>query len=78
MAFWRDLGFTKSKADSDSIIVTLLLQDFLTGDEVLIWESKRELSAEFEMKDLGALHYFLGLEVWQEADEIFLGKENTR
>jgi len=70
MAFWRTL----SKADSDSRIVTLLLQDFLTGDEVLISESKRELSAEFEMKDLGALHYFLGLEVWQEADEIFLGQ----
>ena len=26
------------------------------------------------MKDLGALHYFLGLEVWQEADDIFLGQ----
>ena len=65
------MGFTQSKADSDSRIVTLLLQDFLTGDEVLISESKRELFAEFEMKDLRALHFFLGLEVWQESDEIF-------
>ena len=68
------MGFTQSKADSDSRIVTLLLQDFLTGDEVLISESKRELFAEFEMKDLRALHFFLGLEVWQESDEIFLGQ----
>ena len=27
------------------------------------------------MKDLGMMHYFLGMEVWQSADGIFLGKE---
>ena len=47
---------------------------FLTGDEELIAECKRELSAEYETKDLGALHFFLGLEVWQELDGIFLGQ----
>ena len=26
------------------------------------------------MKDLGLMHYFLGLEVWQRLDEIFLGQ----
>lgn len=26
------------------------------------------------MKDLGLMHYFLGLEVWQGLDEIFLGQ----
>ena len=26
--------------------------------------AKRELSFEFEMKDLGIMNYFLGLEVW--------------
>ena len=57
-------------------IVILLLQvdDSLTGDEELIVECKRELFAEFEMKDLGALHFFLGLEVWQEPEENFLGQ----
>ena len=25
------------------------------------------------MKDLGRMHYFLGMEVWQSADGIFLG-----
>jgi hypothetical protein len=38
---------------------------FLTGDENLIVGCKRELSSEFEMKDIGLMHYFLGLEVWQ-------------
>ena len=26
------------------------------------------------MKDLGLMHYFLGLEVWQRKDEIFLSQ----
>ena len=26
------------------------------------------------MKDLGQMHYFLGLEVWQRSDEIFLSQ----
>jgi hypothetical protein len=26
------------------------------------------------MKDLGLMHYFLGLEVWQRSDEIFLNQ----
>ena len=26
------------------------------------------------MKDLGMMHYFLGMEVWQSVDEIFLGQ----
>ena len=27
------------------------------------------------MKDLGMMHYFLGMEVWQNADGISLGQE---
>ena len=45
---------------------------FLTGDEQLIEQCKRELTSKFEMKDLGLMHYFLGLEVWQKPDETFL------
>jgi hypothetical protein len=44
----------------------------LTGGEKLTDGCKRELASEFEMKDLGLMHYFLGLEVWQRPDEIFL------
>jgi hypothetical protein len=29
---------------------------------------------EFEMKDLGLMHYFLGLEVWQNPKKIFLNQ----
>jgi hypothetical protein len=41
----------------------------------LIVECKQAFTSEFEMKDLGMMHYFLGLEVWQRIDEIFLSQE---
>jgi hypothetical protein len=47
---------------------------FLTRDEKLIVGCKRELALEFKMKDLGLMHYFLGLEVWQRSDEISLSQ----
>jgi hypothetical protein len=78
------LGFTKSKADSnlyfkvmnDEPIILLLYVDslFLTGEEKLITDCKKKLTAEFEMKDLGLMHYFLGLEVWQSLEKIFLNQ----
>ena len=47
---------------------------FVTGMDGLIVDMKRKLTAEFEMKDLGMMHYFLGMEVWQNTDGIFLGQ----
>ena len=40
----------------------------------LIQGSKRDLASKFEMKDIGLMHYFLGLEVWQEEGHFFLGQ----
>ena len=68
--FLMSLGFTKSKEDSnlyykvegDRPVILLLYVDdlFVTGEEALISETKKKLSSEFEMKDLGLMHYFLG------------------
>eukprot|EP00253_Pinus_taeda_P008895 PITA_08895 len=33
---------------------------------------KEDLAREFEMKDLGLMHYFLGMEVWKEDEELFV------
>jgi hypothetical protein len=78
------LGFTKTSADpnlyfkvedGEPVILLLYVDDlFLTGAKRLITECKRKLAAEFEMKDLGMMHYFLGLEVWQRSDGIFLNQ----
>ena len=40
----------------------------------LIADTKRRLVVEFEMKYLGMMHYFLGMEVSQNADGISLGQ----
>ena len=47
---------------------------FVTGMDGLVADMKRKLVVEFEMKDLGMMHYFLGMEVWQVADGISLGQ----
>ena len=47
---------------------------FITGELNLIQGCKRDLASEFAMKDIGLMHYFLGLEVWQEEGHIFLGQ----
>jgi hypothetical protein len=82
--FLMSLGFTKSKADSnlyfkvmnDEPVIFLLYVDdlFFTREKNLITECKKKLSTEFEMKDLGLMHYFLGLEVWQSPERIFLNQ----
>ena len=57
------------------MILLLYVDDlFLTGEDELITDAKRRLVAEFEMKDLGMMHYFFDMEVWQSANGIFLGQ----
>jgi hypothetical protein len=57
------------------VILLLYVDDlFLTKDENLIVESKRNLDTKFEMKYLGMMHYLLGLEVWHRLSEIFLNQ----
>ena len=47
---------------------------FLTGKEEQIKDARRRLTVEFEIKDLGMMHYFLSIEVWQSADGTSLGQ----
>ena len=54
------------------MILPLYIDDlFLTREEKLIVDEKMRVAAEFEMKYLGMMHYFLGMEVWKNADGIF-------
>jgi hypothetical protein len=66
------MGFEKSDADpnlyyiirgEDMLILILYVDDlFITGAEDLIAECKLGLALEFEMSDIGLMHYFLGME----------------
>ena len=80
--YLQQMGFTKSDADpnlyyivvgDDPLILVLYVDDlFITGAKRLISVCKEDLAMESEMKDIGPMHYFLGLEVWQEEGHIFL------
>eukprot|EP00253_Pinus_taeda_P030216 PITA_30216 len=84
-SYLMKLGFTTSEVDSNlyfkveddrPLILVFYVDDlFLIGADPLIHKCKKELAYEFEMKDLGLMHYFLGLEVWQKPREIFLSQE---
>ena len=81
-SYFTGLGFAKSEADPNLyqilvegkiLIIVLYVDDLiLTGDELPIHSCKADLAKEFEMKDLGLLHYFLGLEIWQRKGELFV------
>ena len=67
-------GFKKSEVDpnlyfimvgEDPLILFLYVDDlFITGAKRLINNCKESLASEFEMTDIGLMHYFLVLEVW--------------
>lgn len=79
-------GFHSSKADpslftlhkgSDSVILLLYVGDHLiTGvSSTLFTTFLSELKSEFSMKDLGQVHYFLGIEV-PTTQGLFLSQHN--
>lgn len=71
--YLTSLDFTKSEADKNLyhilvegkfLIIVLYVDDLtLTGDEQEIKSCKEDLARELEMKDMGLMNYFLGLEV---------------
>jgi len=78
-----NLGFVKSLSeatlyvklkDNDVLIMSLHVDDLLvTGsNELLVEEFKQEMMNVFEMTDLGLMTYFLGMEVKQSQNEVFI------
>ena len=65
-----------NKVGSHLIILVLYVDDLiLTGsDSKLLHHVKTSLKKKFEMTDLGFLHYFLGLQVLQTNEGIFISQ----
>eukprot|EP00253_Pinus_taeda_P005880 PITA_05880 len=82
--YLRGLSFTKTEADvnlyhivvdANLLILVLYVDDLiLTGYEKLICSFKEDLAREFEMKDMGFMHYFLGLQVWHGDGQLFVSQ----
>lgn len=80
------LGFRPSKSDTclfiynkshTSVFVLIYVNDIIvmsSSNEVVIGLLK-DLSAEFALKDLGDLHFFLGIEVKKHGDGLHLSQE---
>ena len=73
-AYLQQMEFQKSEADpnlyfivvkGDTLILVMYVDDlFITGVEKLIASCKKDIASEFEMKDIGLMHCFWGMEVW--------------
>jgi hypothetical protein len=70
--------YTKRSGSSDIIPMCLYVDDIIytSSSSVLIDEFKRNMVSEFEMKDIGELKLFLGLEVLKKSDGLVLLKES--
>nr|KYP63531.1 Copia protein [Cajanus cajan] len=77
------IGFAKSLSEftlyvkhkeHNLLIVSLYVDDLLvTGDDTkLVEEFKQEMMQAFEMTDLGHMTYFLGIEIKQSVNEVFI------
>ena len=83
-SFFQENGFVKSENEptvfvkkegkNDFLMVCLYVDDmiYMGSSRALIDEFKSCMMNKFEMSDLGLLQYFLGLEVLQKEDGIFV------
>ena len=83
-SFFLQHGFMRSKSDPNLytkfdehgyiLLISLYVDDLIIigNADKLIDEIKKQLSQFYEMKNLGELHYCLGLEVWRNAGQTFV------
>ena len=84
--YFIDQGFRRSKSEPTlyikaqgqyHLIVSLYVDDLIyTGNNLeMIKEFKEDMMKTFEMTDLGLMNYFLGIEVKQQEDDIFISQK---
>jgi hypothetical protein len=66
--------FVKHGGEDRILIVSLYVDDLIyTGNDIsMIEEFKRSMKSRFAMTDLGKMKYFLGIEVVQSEQGIFI------
>ena len=66
--------FVKLSERGNILIVSLYVDDliFTGNDENMFKEFKKSMEKEFNMSDLGKMHYFLGVEVIQNKEGIYI------
>jgi hypothetical protein len=66
--------FTRRTHEGRIIIVSIYVDDliFTGNDEVMLSDFKNSMLREFDMTDLGKMRFFLGIEVLQKSDGIYI------
>ena len=64
--------YVKTNQQGNMLIVCLYVDDFIFTGDFGIEDFKSVMKDEFEMNDLGLMRYFLGIEVHQSKDGIFI------
>ena len=85
----KDMGFKQCKSDpciyikeakEGYCVIAVYVDDLIVGgeSEKNIACTKKKISEKFEVTDMGALHYFLGVKVYQnpKTNEIWIGQPN--
>ena len=69
--------FIKTSKEGKVLIVSLYVDDliFTGNDESMFTKFKNSMKHEFDMTDLGKMRYFLGLEVLQRSDGVFISQK---
>ena len=68
--------FLKKRGNKITCLIIYVDDMIITGDDSEeIEQLKKNLATEFEMKDLGALKYFLGVEVLRSKEGIFINQK---
>jgi hypothetical protein len=69
--------YVKSVGNDIIVLVIYVYDIIITGSEVSVIEQiKYNVSRAFEMTDLGLLHHYLGVEVWQTCRKISSHRQN--
>ena len=62
------MTLVSTESEGEILIVAVYVDDIILGgkSDIKMSEVKKELSQKFEMKDLGLLHHFLGVNISQD------------
>lgn len=70
------LFFKRSNENKITILTVYVDNIIVTGDDLIgIQKLKEDLSKEFEIKDIGKLRYFIGIEVAHSKEGIFISQQ---
>jgi len=70
--------YVKKEADGSILFVCLYVDDliFTSNNPAMFEDFKKSMVQEFEMTDIGLMAYFLGLEVTQKEEGIFISQSS--